>query len=75
MKRAFLGLFGMMFGAGIAIPAFLMRKTFSGADAVGASPLLFTLQVAGLLLLVGFPMLYWVLLPVLEDRRQEREEL
>lgn len=73
MKRAFIGLFGMLFGAALLIPSVLIGKTFRGASAVSANPLIFGVQITGLLILTGFPMLYWVLLPVLERRRADND--
>ncbi|MFB6294908.1 MAG: hypothetical protein ABEI97_04060 [Candidatus Nanohaloarchaea archaeon] len=71
MKRAFIGLFGIVFGAILLVPSFLIGKTFGGQNAVSGNPAILVIQVVGAAILIGAPLLYWIILPVAE--RQQRK--
>ncbi|MDY6768908.1 MAG: hypothetical protein SVW02_02260 [Candidatus Nanohaloarchaea archaeon] len=73
MKRAFIGLFGVVFGAILLIPSFLIGKTFSGQGAVSSNAAILGIQATGIFILVGAPLLFWIILP-LAQRQQEKQE-
>ncbi|MDY6761940.1 MAG: hypothetical protein SVY41_02740 [Candidatus Nanohaloarchaea archaeon] len=72
MKRAFIGLFGMVFGGILLVPSFLIGKTFGGQGAVSTNPAILAIQGIGAALLIGTPLLYWVILPVAERHRLKK---
>ncbi|MFB6166764.1 MAG: hypothetical protein ABEJ62_00685 [Candidatus Nanohaloarchaea archaeon] len=74
MKRVFLGLTGILFGSSLIVPTLLMGETFRGTEG-SLGPLPLALQMTGAILLVGTPLLYWVVLPLLERHQRKREEL
>ncbi|MDY6768911.1 MAG: hypothetical protein SVW02_02275 [Candidatus Nanohaloarchaea archaeon] len=73
MKHAFIGLFGIVFGGILLVPSFLIGKTFSGQSAVSSNPAILAIQVVGAAILIGTPLLYWVILPVAERQQRRRE--
>ncbi len=68
MERAFKGMVGLMFGALIFVPALLMDHVFSSAGQ--PSLVVQLLEVVGLLLMVALPLLFWVVLPLMERYRR-----
>ncbi len=71
MKHAFIGLFGIVFGGILLVPSFLIGKTFDGQSAVAGNPTIAAVQGVGVLILVGTPLLYWVVLPLAERRQRK----
>ncbi|MCJ7479129.1 MAG: hypothetical protein MUP63_03035 [Candidatus Nanohaloarchaeota archaeon QJJ-7] len=75
MKRPVIGLAGIVVGSTLAIPSTLISKTFSGAEAVGSNILIQAAQVMGLLILIGVPLLYWIILPLVERRQRKNNKI
>lgn len=75
MKRIFIGLFGIVFGAILLIPSYLIGRTFSAQEAVGANPAVLAIQATGGLLLVGAPLLFWLILPLAERHQRKNARL
>lgn len=73
MTRAFIGLAGILVGSILLVPPLLFEKTLSEGG-VGGSPIFWVLRLAGLIVLIGVPLLFWVILPLLERRQRERNE-
>lgn len=72
MKRAFIGLAGLIVGGILLVPSVLLREVFSGQQALAGNPLILAFQAIGIALIVGAPLLYWIILPAMEHRQREK---
>lgn len=75
MKRVFIGLFGMVFGAILLVPSFLMDRVFGGSAAVGPNMAILGLQATGIILLLGFPLVFWLVLPFFDRRERKKSQV
>lgn len=75
MDRSIIGLAGIVVGGILAVPSTLIARTFSGAEAVGSNILIQGAQITGLLILIGVPLLYWVVLPFFEHRQRKNNDI
>lgn len=75
MKKVFIGLFGMVFGAILVIPSYLIGKTFSGHEVVGSNPAILAIQVTGSFIFVAVPIIFWLILPLAERYHRKKTGL